>query len=344
MRTVKNERNKPDKMKKGKKILTGILGILAVLVLGAIIILGSIFLKKTQTGYEETSARRDIQEEASPNPAVTAAPAVTSAPEATPVPTKAPEPTPTPGPAEGLSDLKNSVEAALEGTSGTWSVYAEDLESREYLSVGSAPMKAASLIKLYIMGTVLDKVNKGELELTEEMNQLLWDMITISHNESSNELVRRLTPSGIHEDGMPVVNAFAAAEGYGDTSQGRDLQDSRDVPPPGENYTSVNDCGRFLERVYRRECISTEFSEKMEQLLLNQQRTWKIPAGLPEGVRCANKTGELSDVESDAAIVYAGEQGGRDYILCIMTQDLPDTGAAQQKIQELSALVYDYFV
>ena len=33
-------------MKKGKKILTGILGILAVLVLGAIIILGSIFLKK----------------------------------------------------------------------------------------------------------------------------------------------------------------------------------------------------------------------------------------------------------------------------------------------------------
>lgn len=248
------------------------------------------------------------------------------------------------GSKEGLPDLKAALEGMLSGYSGTWSVYVEDLDTRESLSINSGPMKAASLIKLYIMGAVYQAIGDGSLEMTDEISRLLTDMITVSHNESSNELVRRLSPTGLHEDGMPVVNAFAQANAYGDTSQGRDLQDSRDVPPPGENYTSVNDCGKFLADVYRGVCVSEDASRQMESLLQRQERTWKIPAGLPEGVRTANKTGELSATENDVAIVYGKEQGASDYILCVMADELPDTSQAQENIRSLSGMVYQYFL
>ena len=40
-------------------------------------------------------------------------------------------------------------------------------------------------------------------------------MITVSHNESSNELVRLLSPTGDnHEDGMKVVNQYAEKYGF----------------------------------------------------------------------------------------------------------------------------------
>lgn len=63
----------------------------------------------------------------------------------------------------------------------------------------------------------------------------------------------------------------------------------------------------------------------------------KIPAGLPEGTKCANKTGETDEYQHDAAIVYSP---GGDYILCIMSSNC---GAAITNIQDISATVYDYF-
>lgn len=241
---------------------------------------------------------------------------------------------------EGLDDLKAQLESMLGGYEGDWSIYAADLTSQEYLTINSHAVKAASLIKLYIMGAVLEQIDAGNLSEDARIDQLLHDMITVSDNESSNELVRLLSPDGTdHAAGMEVVNAFAKSYGYNDTSQGRDLQDVRDTPPPGENYTSVRDCGLFLKRVYDRECVSPEASDKMLELLRQQTRTWKIPAGVPEGVPTANKTGELSDTENDTAIVFAP---GGDYILCITATGLPDTSTAQANIVALSGAVYQY--
>ena len=69
----------------------------------------------------------------------------------------------------------------------------------------------------------------------------------------------------------------------------------------------------------------------------NQQRTHKIPAGLPDGVESANKTGELDTVENDTAIVFADTP----YILCIMSENLSDAGAAQNNIAGISSDIYN---
>lgn len=103
--------------------------------------------------------------------------------------------------------------------------------------------------------------------------------------------------------------------------------------------TSAEDCGSLLEKIYKGECVSREASEFMLDLLKKQEVIWKIPEGLPEGIRSANKTGETDDQQHDIAIVY-GEQ--TDYIICIMSEKISSEDTAVQNIRDISRIVYQY--
>ena len=78
----------------------------------------------------------------------------------------------------------------------------------------------------------------------------------------------------------------------------------------------------------------------MLEYLKNQQTRYKIPQLLPEGTVIANKTGEMTGVENDAAIVYSPNC---DYIICIMSNDAYDNSEAISGVQDISQLVYNYF-
>ena len=78
----------------------------------------------------------------------------------------------------------------------------------------------------------------------------------------------------------------------------------------------------------------------MFDLLSAQTRTHKIPSQLPEGVHTANKTGELSNVENDAAIIYDTDN---DLILVFMSQNLSEVSSAQNTIASVSRHIYDYY-
>ena len=79
-------------------------------------------------------------------------------------------------------------------------------------------------------------------------------------------------------------------------------------------------------------------SQDMLELLKAQERTGKIPAGIPDGVETANKTGELENVENDAAIVWAGEH---PYIVCIMSSNLQNASEARERIVSMSKQIYE---
>ena len=109
-------------------------------------------------------------------------------------------------------------------------------------------------------------------------------------------------------------------------------------PTNGDNYTSVMDVGNILEAMYRGTCVSEDASKEMIEILKSQTLKSKIPAGVPAGVETANKTGELSNVENDAAIVY---KENSHYILVVMSNDVTDTAAARNNIKEISSKVYN---
>lgn len=63
---------------------------------------------------------------------------------------------------------------------------------------------------------------------------------------------------------------------------------------------------------------------------------------MPEGVHVANKTGELSNVENDAGIIFDTAKGV-DLVICFMSQNLSDTGAAQTTIAGNARAIYGYY-
>ena len=232
----------------------------------------------------------------------------------------------------------------------TWAVSFLDLETGAAGDLnGDEPMEAASLVKVFIMAAVYDRVcypasperyvpyeESYEGELRDQITQ----MITVSDNEAANTILERMG-QGDASAGMEIVNQFCRENGYENTSLGRRFLEEN---PSGENYTSANDCRALLESIARGTCVNAEASAKMYDFLRQQTRTGKIPAGLTgTGAETANKTGELGGeygcyVESDIAIV---EGEGKRYILCVLTGDLGDTGAARSKIAQMSGQVYN---
>lgn len=222
---------------------------------------------------------------------------------------------------------------------GLWSIYIKDLKSGESLTINNKKMISASTIKLFIMAKTYEAIRDGDIERTEEVDNFLINMITISHNESSNKLVE-LLGNGNHKEGMKIVNKYANSIGCTDTEQQRNMLDYRPEPVPEENYTSVENCGSLLEKIYLKECITPEFDEEMLNLLLAQQRNTKLPVLLPEGVKIAHKTGELSTTENDVGIVLGPQ---RNYIICIISNELQNSAEARTIISQISKIVYDFF-
>ena len=221
--------------------------------------------------------------------------------------------------------------AVRAGAGENWSAAVVNLDTEDSCTVNNQSMQAASLIKLFIMGAVYDRYDSLTVTYGEDQIQsLLSDMITVSDNTAANTLTNYLG-DGDDATGRGAVNEYCASNNYESTAMGRMLLAPADN---GDNLTSVSDCAEFLRKVYKGEL---PYAEEMLGFLKNQQRTHKIPAGLPEGVESANKTGELDTVENDAAIVFADTP----YILCIMSENLSDVGAAQSNIAGISSDIYN---
>ncbi len=217
------------------------------------------------------------------------------------------------------------------GTGEDWQVYVKRLSDGLEVSAGSGQMRSASLIKLYIMGAVYSHYDEiVSANGKETVDGLLSSMITVSDNDSANSLTGMLG-KGDPEAGKAVVNDYCTQNGYKDTSMGRMLLESN---ANGENYTSASDCGKFLEGVYNE---TMPHSAEMMSLLKQQERTGKIPAGIPDGIETANKTGELDVVENDAAIIF---NGNAPYILCVLSDNVSDAAGARENIKNLSADIY----
>lgn len=243
-----------------------------------------------------------------------------------------------------MDNLLNQVQSLLPTDNGTWSVYVCNLAKNTDGAINDQQMQAASLIKLYIMGAVYEDYDSLSSTYGKDtLDNALNSMITVSDNNAANTLVNYLG-GGDDAAGMARVNKFCQDHGYTSTSMGRLLLADNSN---GDNYTSVKDCGKFLKTIYQTDKgVSTEDTlagaEYMYHLLKMQTRTNKIPAQMPDGVKVANKTGELDNVENDAGIIYDTAKG-IDLVVCFMSQDLNDTAAAQSVIAQDSRMIYGYY-
>ena len=243
-----------------------------------------------------------------------------------------------------IDNLLNQVQSLLPTDNGTWSVYVCNLLKDSDGTINDTPMQAASLIKLYIMGAVYENYGTiAQSHNSEEIDSNISAMISVSDNDAANTLVNWLG-NGNDAAGMAKVNNFCQEHGFTSTQMNRLLLAGKEN---GDNYTSVKDCGTFLKQIYQvvngtLPSSTLANADAMYFQLKTQQRKNKIPAQLPEGVGTANKTGELDTVENDAAIIYDTAKG-IDLVVCFMSQDLTDTGAAQSTIAADARAIYGYY-
>ena len=253
---------------------------------------------------------------------------------------------------EHLSELTDELEKTytdpLEQKGEIWAIAAMDLNTQAYSTVNAEQsMQSASVIKAFIMATVYDKLvypNEGTTVSSDYENTLkplLTSMITVSDNDSANELVRKLG-GGDFQAGAAVVNEFCQECNYTSTHLGREFLASN---PTDDNYTSASDCCRLLSEIYNSSLVNADASAEMLALLQAQTKTAKIPAGVPSGTATANKTGELADsdklgvVENDIAIVFDKDH---PYVLCVLSNNIQNNTSAQDTIKKISADVYTY--
>lgn len=253
---------------------------------------------------------------------------------------------------EHLADLTDSLEKnytdPLEQKGELWAIAAMDLKTQAYSTVNAEQsMQSASVIKAFIMAAVYDKLvypNEGTTvssDYESTLKPLLTSMITVSDNDSANELVRKLG-GGDFQAGATIVNEFCQERNYTSTHLGREFLAT---DPTDDNYTNASDCCRLLSEIYNSSLVNADASAEMLSLLQAQTKTEKIPAGVPSGVATANKTGELADsdklgvVENDIAIVF---DENHPYVLCVLSNNIQNNTSAQDTIKKISADVYTY--
>jgi beta-lactamase class A len=155
-------------------------------------------------------------------------------------------------------------------------------------------------------------------------------MIARSSNLATNLLIDALDPGRVH--------AAARELGADSIVVLRGVEDGPAYRRGLNNTTTARDLAVLLMAIAGGRAASVDQSRIMIEILVAQEFNDQIPAGLPAGVKVAHKTGEISGISHDAAIVFPPGRG--PYALVILTEGFPDRQVAARLMADLSATVY----
>ncbi len=106
------------------------------------------------------------------------------------------------------------------------------------------------------------------------------------------------------------------------------------------NMTSAYGMMKVMEAVYRSDLVTDSSHQTMIEILKRQEYNAMIPAGLPDNVEVAHKTGSITGIAHDAALVFPNE--GPPFVLVILTRGWDDHAEARRVGAKIAAKVYDY--
>ncbi len=160
---------------------------------------------------------------------------------------------------------------------------------------------------------------------------LVERMIVRSSNLATNTLIEVLDAK--------KVDATARSLGTTNMKVLRGVEDGKAFQAGLNNQTSARDLALLLEAIESGKAASKQSCRAMIEILAAQEFNDEVPAGLPAGTRVAHKTGWITGVTHDAALVYP--PGRKPYVLVVLTKGIPDRPVAQKLIADISRLVWD---
>jgi beta-lactamase class A len=221
------------------------------------------------------------------------------------------------------AEIEAIVKQNISQTDGHFGIYLKNLTTNQlYLLNADEQFNSASLYKLFVMYTIFKKGKEGQLDSnSSEVQSNLALMIEASSNEAADSLVNNYTS-------WREVDADAKSLGYVGTNFLTD------------ELTTPKDVGRLLELIANGQAVSEDASKQMITFMAQQQRRDRIPALLPNNIFIVNKTGELNDVNHDAAIIGTPTN---DYILVIMSKGSASPDELKPAMAKMSLQIYQFF-
>lgn len=267
--------------------------------------------------------------------------------------------------------LRDAIAARVAATPGAIvAVSYRDIQTGESLDINAdSVFHAASTMKIPVMIEVLRRSQLGGFGLDQEVllvnqfasladgspfslnvaddgdttlyqrigqrvtvRELLRRMITRSSNLATNQLIELVSAAKVTE----TAHEFGAVH----LSVLRGVEDQKAFDKGLINTTTSADLATLLAAIEKGTLLSPASSAEMREVLLAQEFNEKIPAGLPPGTKVAHKTGEITAVSHDAAVVYP--QGRKPYVLVVLTKGIRESAASSTLIADISRLVWNH--
>jgi beta-lactamase class A len=173
-----------------------------------------------------------------------------------------------------------------------------------------------------------DKWTFERLGKKVSVKKLIERTIMRSSNLATNTLIARADPA--------AITSLCRSLGAQETQVLRGVEDSKAFAKGLNNVTSAHDLMVLLEAIAGERVRG---ARDMREVLEKQELNAGIPAGVPKGTKVAHKTGSITRISHDAALVLP--KGEKGYVLVVMTRGIEEQKEATKLIREISRVVWE---
>jgi len=197
--------------------------------------------------------------------------------------------------------------------------------------------RRARLSDIYTMNSadlVADSASMAGLTpgLTKLTNRdLATFMVVASDNSAANVLISRV--------GMENVNSMLDSLGLTHTRLQRKMMDIRAAQAGRENLSTPREMMTFFADLYQGKVLDKALTDDYFKIF-GTTKPGYIPRLIPEGVRIANKSGELAGIRNDIGVVFVPN---RPFIIVVMTAYLEQERDGNDAIAKIASAAYEYF-
>ena len=164
---------------------------------------------------------------------------------------------------------------------------------------------------------------------TMSLRDLCEAMITVSSNFAANLLIERV--------GVENVRKTVTRLGADGMIVRRGVEDQKAFDRGMNNETTARALAILMQKIAKGEAVNPRADADMAEILKRQTFHDAIPAGLPPGTAVAHKTGNITKIHHDAAIVY----GPRPYVLVVLVRGIGDQKVSGALIASISREVWN---
>ena len=176
-----------------------------------------------------------------------------------------------------------------------------------------------------------DGVMYQKIGQTMTVRALIERMITRSSNLATNILIEKAKAENV----MKLMRKLGA----NDIQVRRGVEDNKAFRAGLNNMTTAYDLMLLLRLIAEKKFLTARACEAMTAILMRQEFSEGIPAGLPNAIKVAHKTGSITKIYHDAGIVYPPKR--KPYVIVVLTRGFEDEKRAHQLVAAISRVIYE---